>query len=134
MKCFAILVFLLVGPLGLAQVTVQNPQHLPLSELEVETLHNIVCRVVAEEFHVRPNRFGGTVILVLGADQEHTVADETKGTFTIYLKRWDEATFASSDLQLAVQRLVGRDRWQRMGEEALRRARQTIPIPANTLK
>jgi hypothetical protein len=42
-----------LSPLSLAQVAIQNPQHLAVPEQQVQTVHNIICRVVAEEFHVR---------------------------------------------------------------------------------
>jgi len=74
------------------------------------------------------------VVLVLGQDREVTVADQANGTFTIYLKQWDEATFAMSDLQLAVQGIVLRDRWQRMAQDIVRRFRQVAPVPVEHLK
>jgi len=134
MHLYAVIVMILVGPLSMAQVTIQNPQRLPVSQQQVEMLHHTISRVVAEEFHVRQNRAVGSVILVLGEDRERIIADAATGTFTIYLKRWDAATFAISDMQLTVQRVVSRDRWERMAREVIRRANQITPIPADGLK
>ncbi|MGA8439864.1 MAG: hypothetical protein WB762_10370 [Candidatus Sulfotelmatobacter sp.] len=134
MKLATVFLMTLLGPLSRAQVAIQNPQHLPIPEQQVETLHHIICRVVAEEFHAGQGRPEGSVILVLGEDQERTIADVAKGTFTIYLKHWDEATFAISDMQLTVQRVVSHDRWERMAREVIRRDRQITPISANALK
>lgn len=134
MKLCNVLVTVLIGPLCLAQVTIQNPRHLLVPEQEVEALHSMICRVVAKEFHVHQGRPASPVILVLGQDQERTVADEANGSFTIYLKRWNEVTFAMSDLQLAVQRVVLRDRWERMAREIVRRSTQITPVPVERLK
>jgi hypothetical protein len=79
----AVLVMVLVGPLSLAQVAIQNPQHLSVPEQQVERLHNTICRVVAEEFYVRQDGSVGSVVLVLGEDRERTIADVANGTFTI---------------------------------------------------
>jgi len=134
MKIAIVFVIVFAGSLSTAQVTIQNPQQLPIPEPQVQTLHNIVCRVVAEDLHVDKGGLPSHVVLVLGQDREVTVADQANGTFTIYLKQWDEATFAMSDLQLAVQGIVLRDRWQRMAQDIVRRFRQVAPVPVEHLK
>lgn len=134
MKLCIAFVLLFAGSLSLAQVTIQNPQHLPVPEERVQALHNIICRVVAEDLHVGKGGSPSRVVLVLGQDREVTVADQANGIFTIYLKQWDEARFAMSDLQLAVQGVVMRNRWERMAQDVVRRFRQVAPVPIERLK
>lgn len=134
MKIFITYVLLFAGTISLAQVTIQNPQHLSVPEERVQALHNIICRVVAEDLHIDKGGAPSRVVLVLGQDREVTVADQANGIFTIYLKQWDEATFAMSDLQLAVQGVVVRDRWERMARDIARRFRQAAPAPVERLK
>src|SRR5262249_20580807 len=117
-----------------AQVTIKNPRNLAVPEQRVRVLHRIICRVVAEEFHVRGSEVEGTVTLFLGEERQRTVVDERNGTFNIYLKRWDEAEFAISDTELAVQRMLSRDRFERIARKVIRRVNKTAPVNANALR
>jgi len=116
-----------------AQVTMHNPQHLEIQEW-VQILHNIVCRVVAEEFHIRERNVQGPVTVVLGERQERTVADELNGVYMIYLEHWDEKTFASSDVRLMIQRMAFRNHSEQMAREVIRRAGQLLPANADKLR
>jgi hypothetical protein len=87
MKLCIVFVIVFAGSLCLAQITIQNPQHLPVPEQQVQALHNIVCRVVAEDLHVHRGGLPSRVILVLGQDREVTVSDQANENFTIYLKQ-----------------------------------------------
>ena len=117
-----------------AQVTIQNPQHLEIPEQRVQVLHNIVCRVVAEEFHIRESKVQGPVTVVLGERQERTVADEFNGIYTIYLEHWDETTFASSDIRLTIQRMAFRNYSEQMAREVIRRVDLLFPLSADRLR
>ena len=117
-----------------AQVTIQNPQNLDIPEQRVQTLHRIICRVVAEEFHIREAKVEGAVTLVLGEEEQRTVVNELSATFHIYLNRWDEVAFAISDTELAVQRMLSRDRFERIAREVIRRVNKTAPVNANTVR
>jgi hypothetical protein len=64
-----IAVALLTASLSMAQVTIQNPQHLDVPEQRVQMLHHIICRVVAEEFHGRGGKSDGPVTLNLGRSE-----------------------------------------------------------------
>jgi hypothetical protein len=125
---------LLAGTICAAQVTIQNPQHLEIPEQRVQALHRVICRAVADEFHVRGGRVEGPVLLVLRTGKEITVADEANGLYTIYLDHWDELTFTVSDLRLAVQRMVSSDRWQRMVEGVIHRVGKMSPVDAHALR
>lgn len=123
--------FLLIS-LGSAQVTIKNPQHLDVPEQRVQMLHRIICRVVAEEFHIAEREAEGPVTLLLGEEHERTVVDERNGH--IYLHRWDEAAFAISDTELAVQRMLSRHRFERIAREVIRRANKIAPVNANAAR
>ena len=113
-----------------AQVTIQNRQHLEIPEHRLQILHNIVCRVVANEFHIQESKVQGPVTVVLGEQQERTVADEFNGVYTIYLEHWDETTFASSDIRLMIQRMAFRNNSEQMAREVIRRVDLLFPVGA----
>jgi len=117
-----------------AQVTIQNPQHLEIPEQRAQVLHNIVCRVVAEDFHIRESNVQGPVTVVLGERQEHIVADEFNGVYTIYLEHWDETTFASSDVRLTILRMAFRNHSEQMAREVIRRVDLLFPLSADRLR
>ena len=126
------LMFLLGSPAD-AQITVENPQHLELPEQRAQVLHRIICHVVADELHIRGAKTEFPVILVLGEPEERIGVDDDGMPRKIYLMRWDEASFAISDMQLAVQRAVIRDHWQQMTNEVLRRWKQVAPVQHSEL-
>jgi hypothetical protein len=125
---------LLGSVVSTAQIMIDNPQHLDIPEQRAQVLHNIICRVVAEEFHIRGGKVEGPVVLILGEQKEQSTADEFNRVYTIYLERWDEATFAISDIRLAVQRMVFRNHWERMAREVVRRAEQVSPVVADSMR
>lgn len=126
------LMFLVDSPAD-AQITVKNPRHLEFLEQRAQVLHQIICHVVADELHMRGAKTGFPVILVLGEPEERIGVDDDGMPPKIYLKRWDEASFAISDMQLVVQRAVIRDHWQQMTNEVLRRWRQVAPVQHSEL-
>jgi hypothetical protein len=129
-----IILTLLLSSFGNAQIKIENPNHLDLPEQQVQMLHNIICRVVAEEFRIRGDTLGGPVTLVVGNGKTHGLADEVNGEFTIYLDHWDEPVFAMADMRLAVQRTLTPDRWNRMAREIIHRMNEISPITADKLR
>lgn len=123
----AIVTFLLMS-VSTGQVTIKNPRNLHVPEQRVQMLHRIICRVVAEEFHIAEREAEGPVTLLLGEEHERTVVDERNGRFHIYLHRWDEAEFAISDTELAVQRMLSRHRFERIAREVIRRVNKIAPV------
>ncbi len=117
-----------------AQVTIENPQHLDIPEQRVQVLHNIICRVVAEEFHVSASKVQGPVTLVIGERKDTSIANEFSGVYRIYVGHWDEATFATSDMRLSVLRMTFRDHWERMTREVVRRADQVAPVGVDNFR
>jgi len=97
-------------------------------------LHETVCPTVAEEFHVHADKVRGQVIIVLGAEQERTVADGSTGVYTIYLNQWDETAFLMSDTRLAIQRIAVGDSWDRLIRHVVLRARLVSSADAVALR
>src|SRR5215468_271249 len=126
------LVFL-AGTLVVAQITVENPQKLEWPEQRAQMLHRIIAGVVDEELHLRRNKAQLPVTLVLGEQEQRIVADEDRGIFKIYLKHWDEPSFAISDLQVQLQLGMVRKHWQPMVSEVVRRFQQVAPVSADDL-
>jgi hypothetical protein len=116
------------------RVTIQNPCCLYVPAQRVQVVHNIICQVVAREFRVDESNLDCRLTLVLGAEQERSAADEANGIYSVYLARWGEPTFVISDMRLAIQRMVSRERWQRMTREIVRRVDELAPVDANVLQ
>ena len=125
---------LLLSSFGNTQIKIGNPKHLDLPEQQVRMLHNIICRVVAEEFRVRGDKLDGPVTLVVGNGKAHGLADDVNDEVTIYLDHWDEPVFAMADMRLAVQRKLTPDRWDRMAREIIHRMNEVSPIIADKLR
>lgn len=117
-----------------SQVRIENrPPGLEISEPRLRVLHETVCRAVAEALHVHAAKVRGQVIVVLGAEQERTVADGFTGVYTIYLNQWDETAFLTSDTRLAIQRLAFGDSWDRLIHHVVLRARLVSSVDAVAL-
>jgi len=110
-----------------AQVVIENPQRLEVPEQRVQMLHRIICRVVADQLHLRGAKKEFPVTVILGEQEQRVLADE-KGMFRIYLKHWDERSFAISDLQLVLQQAMIRKHWHTMVSEVVRRYQQSAPV------
>jgi hypothetical protein len=115
-------------------VTIENPHCLDVPAQHVQVVHEIVCRVVAEEFQVDEAKVDCRLRLVLGEEKDRSAADEANGIYTVYLISWDEPAFAISDMRLAVQRMVSPDRWQHMTHEIIRRVDRLAPVDAHTFQ
>src|SRR5579864_3357255 len=97
MKVFVLAVVLVVVAGNFptsAQLTIQNPHHLPVPEQKASVLMSTASRVIAEHFAVAN---GGQrqfrLTLVLGSSDEHYTAEGDKGAYTLFLQRWDENKF-----------------------------------------
>lgn len=120
--------------IAVAQITIRNPNHLPLPETRPGILFRAACQVVAEEFHLHDSsKLEFPLILVLG-EPWHYTADEDNQVYTIYLDHWDDTLFASSAMALASHRVVPRDRYKRMVVEILRRASEISPVDAHEIR
>jgi hypothetical protein len=118
-----------------AQLTIENPSHLPVPEQKASLLLSTACRVIAEQFRIsRPVDRQFSLMLVLGSKDEHYTADEDKGAYTLFLERWDERKFTVAVTNLAIQRLVIHDRLASIVAEILRRSAQVAPVPVMQLR
>jgi hypothetical protein len=126
------IVLLLACSSALGQVTIKNPDHLPVPEQEVQVLLNATCQVVAQEFHVSRRDVDFPIVLVLGDPNEHFSSDEEQQLYSVYLYCWNEAQFALSAIRLAIQHMVTQTRRDRMVMEILKRSSRinTISIKA----
>ena len=126
---------LLLHCLGMAQVSIQNPQNLEIPEPRVQVLHRIVCRVIGEEFHLKAHEIDDAMSLVLseGKETEGKIDGNSGGSPTIYLGHWDEAAFAVTDMQLMLHKVVSRERQRKMMRKIVQRLNQIAPVDARTL-
>ena len=118
-----------------AEVTIDNPKHLPVKEAEVELLYTIVCQEIAETYHVRDYRnLQVPVILVLGADDERYTIDHPTERVTIYLREWNEQRFAAAAVMVAFYRVLSTDQFRLEVTKILARFESVIPQPVAALR
>lgn len=91
------------------------------------------CRVVAEEFHQKPEDVDLRVTLLLGESNEHVTIDDT-GRMTLYLEHWDETKFVDGVITGAIQKLTPLSRRKQMFTEIHRRTDRIAPIAASQLR
>ena len=124
---------LLVCPL-LAQVTIENPDHLDVPEQKVQILFHTTCQVVAREFHIRKGEREFPLVLVLGDPRERYTSDEEHQVYTVYLFRWNEAQFVASSMKLALQHMLTHSRRDRLLLEILERSSGMDTVPMSSLR
>jgi hypothetical protein len=122
------LVFLGCGWAGAAQVTIENPEKVPVKQEEVNLLYSMVCQQVAQDFHVHHYKnLEAPLKLVLGEDRERYVIDHLTGAGTIYLQQWDEAHFASAAVMIAFHHVLTNDQFRVEVKNVLTRFAKTVP-------
>ncbi len=132
--CFPLLLLIFACASLQAQLTIENPKHLEVPEHLAQALFLTASRVTETEFHSpaspenRPR-----MRLVLGQTPERLTEDDRFGNGTIYLERWNETKFTFAAMRLAVLRIVGSKRQERMLREIVRRAHDIAPVPAAEL-
>ncbi len=118
-----------------AQLTIENPKHLEVPEHLAQALFLTASRITETEFHSPASRENRPRIrLVLGQSPERLTEDDSFGNGTIYLERWNETKFAFAAMRLAVLRIVGPKRQERMLKEIVRRAHDIAPVPVAALR
>jgi hypothetical protein len=131
----ASLLAILLSQVVQGQLRIQVQPGLGVPQEKATLLFNVTCRVVAEEFRLRDaSEVQVPVTLVLGANRDGVVGDETNQVFTVYMSRWDDTLFATSVSRIALQHLLSRDRKARIVRESLRRASLAAPISAAALR
>ncbi|SRR5579871_990385 len=91
------------------------------------------CRVVAEEFHKRPEDVDLRMTLILGDPHERVAVDDTGG-MTLYLEHWNETKFVDGVITGAIQQLMPLHTRNQMFTEVLRRTDKIAPVAANQLR
>jgi hypothetical protein len=112
-----------------AQVKIVNPKNLPVDEERVNLLYPMACQEVAESLRVRDAKMlEYPLTLVLGEQVERYTIDHTTGEGTIYLQQWDETSFASSAVMLAVHHVLTDQQFRMVVMKTLKRFRNTVPV------
>ena len=134
--CYRTVVLLLfASSLLSAQLAIENPKHLDVSEAQAQALFLTTTRVMEKEFNAPgalENKFH--MKLVLGQTPERFTIDDPAGNGTLYLERWNEFKFTATTMRLAIQQLLVPERQQRMMDVIVRRAHEIAPVSAATLR
>jgi hypothetical protein len=91
------------------------------------------CRVVAEEFHKRPEDIELRITLILGDPHERVAVDDNGG-MTVYLEHWNETKFVDGVITGAIQQLMPLRARNQMFTEILHRTDKIAPVAANQLR
>src|SRR5262249_32393072 len=86
-------------------LTIVNPSKIDIPGDRARVLLLTTCRVVADEFHRKPQDVELTMTLVLGEKDERYSID-TNGRMTMYLEHWDEGRFVDGVILNAVHGLA----------------------------
>ena len=141
------LVCFLAVPLVLSQSDTQSLRNLPRPDVltivnsgqndlpgeRARVLLLTTSRIIAEEFHQKPEDVELKITLVLG-DPNERVAIDDNGRASLHMERWDETKFVDGVMTATIQKLMPLRRREKMFTEILRRTDKIAPIPANQLR
>src|SRR5215472_19234664 len=114
-------------------LTIINSRQIDMPGERARVLLLTACRVVAEEFHQKPEDLDLKVTLLLGEPNERVAIDDN-GRMTLYLERWDETKFVDGVITGAIQKLTPLSRRKQMFGEIRRRTDKIAPIPVSQLR
>jgi hypothetical protein len=114
-------------------LTVVNSRQTDIPIERARVLLLTACRVVAEEFHKRPEDLDLRMKLILGEPHERVSVDDSGG-MTLYLERWNETKFVDGIITGAMQLLMPLDTRKHVFTEILRRTDKIAPVTANQLR
>jgi hypothetical protein len=121
------------GQAGRAEVlTIVNPRLAEIPSERARVLLLTTCRVVAEEFHRKPEDIALSMTLFLGEPNERYAIDD-KGHMALYLERWDETKFVDGVITGAMQRLMPLRSRKQILQEIVQRTDKIAPVTANQL-
>jgi len=109
--------------LAAGYLTILNPTHEKMSQVEAERVYLSACQAVEKEFN-RPNPIRPRLLLRLG----------TSGNILRYpmreiqLKKWDEYRFADAVVDLALHDMVSPEERSKLGSIAVQEAGATVNI------
>ena len=121
------------GPLRSDVLTIVNSHETDIPRERARVLLLTACRVVAEQFHRKPEDVELRVTLVLGDPHERLGVDDS-GVMTLYLERWNETRFVNGVITGAIKRLTTVGVRKEMYAEILRRTDRAAPISTNQLR
>src|SRR5262249_1257111 len=93
---------ILASSFACAQLTIENPKHIDISDQRAQLIFLTTLRVVESEFHSAgslENKF--RLRLVLGQAAERFTIDDPLGNGSVYMERWNEGKFAVVAMRLA---------------------------------
>jgi len=114
-------------------LTIVNPSEIDIPGDRARVLLLTTCRVVADEFHRKPQDLELTMTLVLGEKDERYSID-TNGRMTMYLEHWDEGKFVDGVIISAIHWLAPLHLRKQMFTEIIRRTDKIAPVTANQLR
>lgn len=114
-------------------LTVVSPQQTDVPIERARVLLLTTCRLVAEQFHKRPEDVDLRMTLVLGDPGERVVVDDSGG-MTLYLEHWNETKFVDGVITGAIQQLMPLHSRNEMFTEIRRRTDKIVPVAANQLR
>jgi hypothetical protein len=114
-------------------LTVVNSHQTDVPIERARVLLLTTCRVVAEEFHKRPEDVDLRMTLILG-DPGERVAVDNSGGITLYLEHWNENKFVDGVITGAIQQLMPFHNRNQMFTEIIRRTDKIAPVAANQLR
>jgi len=114
-------------------LTVVNSHQMDIPVERAKVLLLTTCRVVAEQFHKRPEDVDLSMTLVLGDPVERVVVDNSDG-MTLYLEHWNETKFVDGVITGAIQLLMTVHNRNQMFTEILRRTDKIVPVTAQQLR
>jgi hypothetical protein len=114
-------------------LTIVNSAHADVPRDRAKVLLLTTCRVVAEEFHRKPEEVELQMTLIVGAGSERYAIDPA-GHMTLYLESWNEVKFVDGVITGAMQRLTPLRTRRQMLSEILRRTDRIAPVGANQLR
>jgi len=89
-------------------LTIVNARQTDIPIERARVLLVTACRVVAEEFHKRPEDLNLRMKLILGESHERVFVDDSGG-MTLYLEHWNETKFVDGIITGAMQLLMPLD-------------------------
>ena len=114
-------------------LTIVNSRQTDIPIERARVLLLTACRVVAEEFHKRPEDLDLRMTLILGESHERVSVDDSGG-MTLYLERWNETKFVDGVITGTIQLLMPLQTRKQVFTEILRRTDKVAPVTANQLR
>jgi len=127
-------IFALVSPYALSQLTIENPKQQDVPEAQARVLLQMSVQAVAKELRPAHTNAEFPLRLVIGQEDERFGVDEKTGVPTLFLRHWDPMKFTTAAVMFAIQKSLRPERQQQMVLEIVRRSKNIAPISAAQLR